>query len=380
MLNQNQINLPDIDEAFEKFVRRVLETQTFGVTRKPIELRCVSSSSKKKADRFTFAIPYARHTLQWTVLFNSNCPEMGPDFEFHDELFLANPDCDTIETHIPSLANWEAIKPDSLLCVLNELTLCYKQHQIDLLSRNEQHLHLQYTTLIDNADVCSKDVEIILLPDAESPNEVRFVIQLAMDFSRLPGRSHNAVNDAAMLTITYQQQNWNKGIPLLHLSTTLEETFNKAGFSNLSIPPLSRDQSVVDYVTHMKKMISDKIDSIIDCYEKRMNFVSTLLFFQRRNVVEYDATDFTRITILLEEQDFYFLVHFILSPTFPAQQPNVMLQSIYHVNPKTDELVTHPVSRMLYSPRWESKRMIAEILKQVVQKDAICLRNAISIR
>ena len=156
-MNQNHGNITSIaiDEVFEPFLQSALcqsfgnylvESHEFsdntfdtdscsraivpGLSRLPIQLNFCTSSGKQKADRFNLAVPYAGQTLSWTVMFNSTCPEIGPDFDFHNDSFMADPAIDTIENDIPSLAKWEPNNKDSLLKVLTELTLCYKQHQV----------------------------------------------------------------------------------------------------------------------------------------------------------------------------------------------------------------------------------------------------------
>lgn len=89
-----------------------------------------SSSNKAKNDCFKLLIPYARENLVWNVLFDSQCPELGPDFIFNDQTFLMDPDIDTLSTWIPSLINWNPTDPDALLNVLDELLIYYKEHQV----------------------------------------------------------------------------------------------------------------------------------------------------------------------------------------------------------------------------------------------------------
>lgn len=103
-----------------------------GVSCGKVEVNDVSSScGKEKGDRFFLSIPYAGKKLTWNVLFNSQCPELGPDFIFDDHSFLANPDLNTITTHVPSLDNWDVTNDDALLMVIVELLLYYKEHQVD---------------------------------------------------------------------------------------------------------------------------------------------------------------------------------------------------------------------------------------------------------
>lgn len=96
-----------------------------------IKLDSVSSScNKSKNDCFKLSIPYAGEHLVWSVLFDAQYPEMGPDFIFNDQNFLADPDINTLSTWIPSLTKWNPNDTDALLNVLSELLLYYKEHQV----------------------------------------------------------------------------------------------------------------------------------------------------------------------------------------------------------------------------------------------------------
>lgn len=81
------------------------------------------------SDHFSVEIPYAGKFLKWDVLFNDEDYNFAPDFVFSDQ-FLADPDIDVIETHIPSLANWDVNDPNSLQKVLQEILLLYKKYQV----------------------------------------------------------------------------------------------------------------------------------------------------------------------------------------------------------------------------------------------------------
>lgn len=102
-----------------------------GVCCETIKIDSLSSScGKEQGDRFKLSIPYAKQNLVWNVFFDSQCPEMGPDFIFNDNTFLADIDVDTLSVKVPSLANWNPNDENALLNVLKELLLCYKEHQV----------------------------------------------------------------------------------------------------------------------------------------------------------------------------------------------------------------------------------------------------------
>lgn len=89
-----------------------------------------SSCGQAKGDRFKLTVPFAKSNVTWNVLFDSHCPEMGPDFEFNDNSFLVDMDVDTLSTKVPGLAKWDPNHPDALVNVLLQLIACYKQHQV----------------------------------------------------------------------------------------------------------------------------------------------------------------------------------------------------------------------------------------------------------
>lgn len=90
----------------------------------------LSSCNKNKNDCFKLSIPYAGEHLVWNVMFDSQYPEMGPDFIFNDQNFLMDPDIDILSTWVPSLVKWNPNDTDALLNVLMELLLYYKEHQV----------------------------------------------------------------------------------------------------------------------------------------------------------------------------------------------------------------------------------------------------------
>jgi len=67
----------------------------------------------------------------WNVLFDSQYPEIGPDFIFNDQNFLIDPDIDTLSSQVPSLVEWNPNNTDALFNVLVELLLYYKEHQVN---------------------------------------------------------------------------------------------------------------------------------------------------------------------------------------------------------------------------------------------------------
>nr|XP_050854993.1 BRISC and BRCA1-A complex member 2-like [Vespula vulgaris]XP_050854994.1 BRISC and BRCA1-A complex member 2-like [Vespula vulgaris]XP_050854996.1 BRISC and BRCA1-A complex member 2-like [Vespula vulgaris] len=371
MYNQQHLSLHSIDTYFEPFLNSVLSKDRLGVGWGVIKLDSIfSSCGKTKGDSFKLSIPYAGQNLVWNVLFDSQYPELGPDFIFSDETFLMDPDIENLSRYVPSLAKWDYKNNNALLKVIVELLSYYKEHQVQLLKKQGQRLNLEYSMLIET--VPQEDIEVILLPMGTKPIEAYFSIRLDIDFSQLPTRINQSQNDAAMLLVTFCGPDWNCVVPNLYLSQSLEETFS--GAASLHIPPFLPNSYLTAYIPKVKELIMDKINTIVQCYESRKKFVSALLLLQRDSIIEYDAVEFHDITLLLEHRDFYFLVHFHLTSMFPMEKPSIKLQSVYHMtaqgNLYSEELNNnYNCSIITNIQRWNPRQMISKILMYIIEKE-----------
>ncbi|KYQ50194.1 BRCA1-A complex subunit BRE [Trachymyrmex zeteki] len=364
MLNQQHPLLNTIDSYIEPLLKRVLQTKRLGVSYGPIKLDSVSSScNKNKNDCFKLSIPYAGEHLMWNVLFDSQCPEMGPDFIFNDQNFLMNPDIDILSTWVPSLVKWNPNETDALLNVLMELLLYYKEHQIQLLGKQGDRLQLEYSTLVGETEICKEDIEVMMLLGLK-PAEARFLIRISMDYTRLPPRMNKSQNDEAMLLVTFYGPDWNRISPQLYLSKTLEDAIGRP--ESLHIPPLPPNKYLMDYVPEVIKFMEEKINSAVQCFESRKEFIVFLLVLQRGSIVEYDAIEFNWIIILLEHRDFHFLIHFNLPSIFPKEKPQITLQSVYHVTSQ-GILYREVLDDAPYSPRWPMKLMVDKLLTYIIE-------------
>lgn len=367
MVNQVQPIWNSVDTYIEPLLKRVLQAPRVGVSCGKVEVYNVSSScGKVKGDRFSLSIPYAGKKLTWNVLFNSLCPELGPDFIFDDDTFLADPDLDTIVTHVPSLARWDVTNYDALLMVIVELLLYYKQHQIDSLGKQGERLQFEYSTLVGATEICAEDLEVVLLPTGVRPVEARFLIRMALDFSKLPERTAHPQDDEAMLLVTFNGPDWNRIVPELYLSKSLEEAFG--GAASLHVPPFTSSKCLMDYVPEVKGFINEKINLLAMCFEKKKNFIAALLLLKRGSIIEYDAVESCHATVLIEHRDFYCLVHFKLPATFPKDPPQITLQSIYHMT-SLGTLFCQNVEDLPFSPRWTPFEMATKALNHIIEKE-----------
>ncbi|CAD6233995.1 GSCOCG00007458001-RA-CDS [Cotesia congregata] len=368
----------EVFPAFLPLIQNVVNSKAFGVKHKKISLvGCSSSKHNNESDRFRLSIPYADQMLSWMVLFDQSHPELGPDFEFDDKTFLCNPDLEELENNVPSLVNWNPSDPDCLVKVIMEFVIYYRKYQVEKLQIHER-LAFEYNTLLQDTAVCEEDVEVVLIPDTIEPTEARFFIRMALDFSRLPRRnSNNTEHDGIMLQVTYSNATWSRTVPILYLSAGLEDVLGNS--NSLHLPPLTAIKNLSKYVPEVKKLISDKINSVIENFEKKRGFISMALLMYGGSIVEYDSNDFSFISLLSKHNDFFFFLHIKLSNKFPSDPPKYTLQSCYQVN-TFNELPRHAVHNVPYSPRWDPHRMLTEAFNYIIKNEVEQLRGQFSRR
>ncbi|XP_078037659.1 NAD(P)HX epimerase isoform X1 [Augochlora pura] len=370
MSNQQYMLLGRIDSYIEPLLKRVLEANELEISgeqssrrlSRAIQIETISSScDKAEADHFKLSIPYAKQTLTWNVFFDSQCPEMGPDFLFNDDTFLMDMNIDTLSARLPSLAKWNVNDQNALLNVLMELLLCYKQHQVQLLQKQDR-LKGEYDMLMSSPSIAQEDVEVMLLPFGSKPMEATFLLSLSIDVSQLIDRPFQSQNDIAMLLVTFYGPNWNRIMRQIHFSKYLEQVLD--GTSTLELPHYPIDKPLTHYVLETKKYIEEKVKSLVQILESRRLFIAAMLNYQRFSLIEYDACSFQSISLLLSDQDFHFMIDTKLPPSFPPHKPIVTIVSIYHMNNTRDpysEIFEFP-----YSAKWRPDRMVKEIFKQLM--------------
>ncbi|XP_033226244.1 BRISC and BRCA1-A complex member 2-like [Belonocnema kinseyi] len=371
MLNQN---CQGLDPFVTPLINRVNKSEKIGACRRPLKIHSMNSKNGKLFDCIDLEVPYADQTLKWTIFFDSECPELGPDFVFNDENFLADPDIETLMRCVPSLANWNYLDSNSLLTVLKELLAHYKDYQIDLLkSHASEKLRFEYESLIKNENVCADDVEVILLNPGTKTAEAKFFIRLEMDFSKLPQRMKYSANDAAMLMISFSGRDWYNVVPQLFLTKSVEEIFGSQ--EHLQIPPFPpSDGLLIDYVPRIVQFLEEKMENILLCFTKKKDFISSLLVLLRGCVMEYDAAEFNRATVLVEKKDFHFFIHFRVPAGFPRERPEVVLQSAYHMD-QTGHLITHNVNKFLFNIQMEPLQMIQAIMSHIEENEVDCFQS-----
>ncbi|XP_043478796.1 BRISC and BRCA1-A complex member 2-like [Leptopilina heterotoma] len=367
MLNQgNQNNTILHDTYVQPLLTRVLETQRFGACRRPIIVHELKSKDGFNYDCIDLVVPYADINLKWTILFDSEFPELGPDFIFNDD-FLLNPDANSLIENVPSLNTWNYCDSNSLLLVLKELLTYYKKKQIELIkNRCQRRLSFEYEELIKI--VKEENVEVIIMNNGLKSSEVKFFIRLTIDFSRIPQKhKHHLQSDAVLLLVTFSGSDYSNVVPALQLTKTIENILGSQ--ETLSIPPYpSQDGLLIEYVPLIENFLKGKVEALISNCKRKRDFISSLLIILRGSIIEYDALEFNQATFLVEKKDFHFFIHFRIPSRFPREKPEVVMESAYHMD-RSGKMITHTISKYPHNYQAESISMVQTILKHIEEKE-----------
>ena len=65
----------------------------------------------------------------------------------------------------------------------------------------------------------------------------------------------------------------------------------------------------MDYVPLVHKLLTERVESIIQSYIRRKEYTAALLSVIGQSVLEYDTESFKRMAFLFEQQGFSFVAH-----------------------------------------------------------------------
>lgn len=120
----------------------------------------------------------------------------------------------------------------------------------------------EYNTLVEGTEICDADLEVLFQPSSARPMEPRFLIRMALDFSKLPEQNGLVRDDEAMLLVSFGGPDFTRVTPELYLSKSLEDRFKGPVASH--IPPFLKDQCLMDYVPEVKAFVNEKVRLFLD--------------------------------------------------------------------------------------------------------------------
>lgn len=340
-----------------------------------------SRSNTEENDTFTVIIPYAGVSLQWQVLFCGADSCGMPDF-----LIPEHDGFDPEYKDIPNLVNWDVKNPKSLLNVVKDILSLYKDHQMKLVSKENSKFAKDVQELVESKEYERVDVYLAKV-EAERHSaprtSINILVQIELDPSEIPDI---CFKDAPPEDPSFQHpvlqihcNDPGKITPQLYMPKRMEHVLG--GRNSMKLPSYSRQTTVLlEYVQTVHRNLYDVIAILRDGHSKRREYVAAFLRQYSNNVVEYDAEDFRKISLLFSYEDFYFLVHIALGQLFPQEQPDLTFQSVYHTT-KSGSLYQVVHSNYPYSPRWSgiemAKRTRAYVLERIEAFKAGCMKHGV---
>ncbi|XP_061410334.1 BRISC and BRCA1-A complex member 2 isoform X2 [Lethenteron reissneri] len=352
--------LSKMSPAVRHFVEEMLRHGRVGLgaptTLRVTDLKsgCPSLTPSPCCDRFKLHIPYAGDTIKWDVIFNHEYPDIPPDFMFGEDTdFFPDPD------ELPHLQEWRSQDPEALLLVLQELLAQFQVHQRERL-RDNSRLMFEYNSLSEQTDyTVHMEVHVGRHTAWDGECCVRFLLRLPVDFSLIPpyllkDPLVDPGEDVALLLVTFENTEATKVFPKLYLSPRIEHALG--GSSAFHIPNFPSGGCLLDYVPQVCQLLTSKVQYITQGYQKRREYIAAFLSHFGESIAEYDAEGFTKISLLLEGLEFFFMVHIELPLYFPRDQPTFTFQSVYQ-HGTTAQPFLQVQKSYPYSPRWDGNEM-----------------------
>ena len=102
------------------------------------------------------------------------------------------------------------------------------------------------------------------------------------------------------------------------------------GVGSLRLPPWGGEHGacLMDYVPLIHKLLTDKVDSIVQSYVRRKEYTAALLSMMGRSVLEYDTEGFKKVAFLFEQQGFSFVAHCKLTAQAIAPIGSISLHKV----------------------------------------------------
>uniref|UniRef100_A0A8C4R806 BRISC and BRCA1-A complex member 2 n=1 Tax=Eptatretus burgeri TaxID=7764 RepID=A0A8C4R806_EPTBU len=211
--------------------------------------------------------------------------------------------------------------------------------------------------------IFGEDTDFMPNPERLLGNQccVRFLLHLPIDTRDLPAyllkgflNPTDPGEDVVLLLVTFEDIEATKVTPKLYLSQRIECALG--GVSSTHTPPFPSGGCLLDYVPQVCELLSRKIQYVVQSYHKRREYIAAFLSHFGRAIVEYDAEGFTKLSLLLENDCLYCLIHIDLPIYFPRDQPVIAFQSCCHFT--AARLLLQQLHKSYpYSPRWDGNEM-----------------------
>ncbi|XP_031786020.1 BRISC and BRCA1-A complex member 2 isoform X2 [Nasonia vitripennis] len=306
------------------------------------------------------SVPYVKETLRWEMSFNPFYPELGPDLFFDQVNHLEKEDSECFSDNISSLMMWDFTDGSSLLKLIDELLFFYKSYQLNLLKIYAERSHIDFQSFVKGVPLENLEIMVSI---RSKQTRFQILVKFFIDQSNTKAQQFQGWN---ILLLNIRGTSLSYVTPELYLSPSIKNCLY--GIDLEHIPLINENQELADYLFAIKNYISEKIAIYSSCFEKRKQFIISLLVLQYATVLEYDAISYRKVSLHLKNSDIYFILSFVLPLNFPEEQFCLSLHSIYHMTDQGTPFFKH-IGNIPYSPRWEPKQMIAKALQRVLDAE-----------
>eukprot|EP00656_Telonema_subtile_P001948 TRINITY_DN10846_c0_g1_i1.p1 TRINITY_DN10846_c0_g1~~TRINITY_DN10846_c0_g1_i1.p1 ORF type:complete len:347 (+),score=63.51 TRINITY_DN10846_c0_g1_i1:180-1220(+) len=272
--------------------------------------------------RCSLQVPLACNWLQWELIFADASGSTPPDFQLHQ-------DCDmTVDlAQLASISRYNQDDPNAVDAIVQELREQMQKHELSKAAQfpNERlQFELQTVAEWPGMQLCSR------LDTAQ--------IHFAFTVNAEDG------TDLATLQFVYGIDSTAPPTVQLHWSTPTPPKFQ--------LPAWTRDDCLVEYILRVQAQLYQAQQALLAVIQQR-----TALFDAARQAFgcALEAGS-DRISFqFVHSTGFCVICHFVIHPNFPAQMPEIVLQSLYPS--RGGQPLTQTFKEYPYSPRWPPEEL-----------------------
>ncbi|XP_009861016.2 BRISC and BRCA1-A complex member 2 [Ciona intestinalis] len=346
----------------------------------PISSSAPGSTDTLQNDIFTIAVPFGGEVIRWQFIFDGTNKKISPDILLPSTGF---DDFDPEFDDIKSLLHWDNENKDSLLLAVQETVHLFKEHQRQVCYGIDKNLSSELSELLSDDDYASAEVYLKRAPKTKAPKSLNVLVKLPVDLKPLLEMFSKEISErdsiihSPLLLVKFDLE-IKKAVPMPFLPSHLEKIIGSK--EQLNIPPYTMSTTIHQYVKKVEEKLAEVVQTVVTSHSKRCEYVAAFLRQFPADVLEYDAQNFSSISLVFSYQTFYFLVHISLSKFFPQNLPSVTIQSAYHLT-KQDELFKKTFTNYPYSPRWSGTEMAKRTKNFILEKIPLfkdsCIRNGV---
>lgn len=330
-----------LDRNIVPQIQHLLTSPFNGTCFKPLLLRDAQTSApavfreQNIIDHFKLHIPYAGYGLVWGVRFDSNCPELAPDFLLDDDTFTSSLNIDKLCEGVPTLEKWDPKNSDCLRNVIQELLNLYTLHQLQRLEKEGSSLADECSKLVQKHELGADQIQVLsgdfpTLPhytgSSRPPRDTVSILILHVE------KLLNCEDMLGEMAIQFNVREYSSDSVVLHLSPGVRNLLGDDE-CEFEIPNIVKSEGIASYFDSLLQMLTETFSQQNQAFEQRKEFHTALALELSRldNItvipLESDKPDFTTSSFLLEIDNFNVTL-IVKTPRNSHANPKIYLRTI----------------------------------------------------